>query len=94
MATGAEIEQLTEQINKVSESLEKLSNQSQVVVVHRSEGPTPLLAAGIAVMICTLFMLLLFAAWVIPILHDLQAWRDIHQAHISAIEAQLKGNQK
>lgn len=75
-----------EQTERLAELVAKLGGSTIQTVIHRTEGPTPWLAAAISVMFCTLFFLLLFAAWVIPNLHDLQAWQQIHEKRINKLE--------
>jgi hypothetical protein len=83
---------LADKVNTVADALDRMntSGQNQLQITYKAHGVSPLLAAALAVMFCTLFFQLLFAIWVIPILHDLQAWKDIHQNHISALEAKQK----
>ena len=82
MLLGEQAERLAELVSRLAET----GGNNVQTVIHRTEGPTPWLAAAIAVMFCTLFFLLLFAAWVIPNLHDLQAWQQIHEKRINKLE--------
>lgn len=97
MATGAGIEALTEQVNKVTEGLEKLTAGNSIVTI-KAEGPgivqTILLAA--AIVAC-------FATWpamvVLYQLHtsdvkrledaqrDIQAWQQVMRNDIAKLKS-------
>lgn len=85
---------LIDQINRLTEGLDKAVNfephSHNYTVTHSSEGMGAWGTAAVTACFFTFLGLILFAVWVIPNVHDLMAWRDIHQNHISALEAKDK----
>ena len=63
-------------------------NSAVQTVVHRSEGPGPLLAAAITVCFCTILGLILFADWISPEIHDLKACEDILRKEVAQLKAE------
>jgi hypothetical protein len=55
-------------------------------VIHKTEGISGVVGAAIALGFCSMLMLLGMLVWIVPIVHDLQAWEQVHQARILAIE--------
>ena len=78
----------------VKEAVTNSNNGHTQTVIHKSEGMGAVGILCAVVSVCCVLMMGGFF-WMISIelnkqtaeLHDLRAWRDIHQNHISAIEA-------
>lgn len=84
--TAAKIERAAAAFERAEMALR--GNSAVQTVVHRSEGPGPLLAAAIAVCFCTILGLILFAIWVVPEVHDLKAWQDTLRQQVAQLKAE------
>lgn len=83
------IHALINTVERLSSDIDKLiraENSQTQVVIHKQAGPGGLLAAAITACFASWIALILFAMEI----HDLRAWRDIHQNHINALEAKQK----
>ena len=60
---------------------------STQTVIHKTEGMGAVGIFCAVVCVCCVLFVILGAVMIVPEIHDLRAWRDIHQNHISAIEA-------
>lgn len=89
---GDKIDETTAKLEKLISSVERASHAlgNTQTVIHRSEGPGPLLAAAIAVCFCTILGLIIFAVWVVPEIHDLKAWNDILRKDVARLQAERK----
>ena len=59
-------------------------------VYHQHSGMGAWGGAAVTACFCTIAMLIATLIVVVPQLHDLKAWEQIHQNHISALEAKDK----
>jgi hypothetical protein len=82
------IDQVADLARSVKELADKvpLAGHTQTVI-HKTAGAGAYTAAAIVACFATWLGLIVCGLYVITELHDLRAWRDIHQNHISAIEA-------
>ena len=60
---------------------------STQTVIHKTEGMGAVGIFCAVVCVCCVLFVILGEVVVVPEINDLRAWRDIHQNHISAIEA-------
>ena len=88
-------DQVREVTQLVKVVIEKVPQHGAVqTVIHKTQGMGVVGVICAVVSVCCMLMMIGFG-WLISIelnkqtaeLHDLRAWRDIHQNHISAIEA-------
>jgi hypothetical protein len=90
-AMSEQARQVTEQAKQVTELvrtfMERMPSSTTQTVIHKTAGAGSYTAAAIVACFATWLGLIVCGLYVIPELHDLRAWRDIHQNHISAIEA-------
>lgn len=90
MTEEIDVSELVKELRETNElarrQLERASNWNTVTVTHKDSGPGRWQTAAIVACFATWFALILFAMEI----HDLRAWRDIHQNHINALEAKQK----
>lgn len=84
------INQTTEKLERLIGTVERASRAfgNTQTVIHKSEGPGPLLAASIAVCGCTLLMMVLLVVWLVPEIHDMKAWQDILRKDVARLQAE------
>jgi len=81
------VDALTARLGEVLDHLERLgtnSNTQRVLVQQSGIGPWQI--AAVASCFFTMFALIIALVVIVPDIHDLRAWRDIHSAKIARLE--------
>ncbi len=92
---GADLRALTQQMGAMTERLGEVlahlesigSNQNTQRVLVQQSGIGPWQIAAVASCFFTMFALIIALVVIVPDIHDLRAWRDIHSAKIARLEA-------
>lgn len=82
-----DVETLTIEVRNLTNELrqQRLNGNVQTLIV-KNQGLGSWTAAAVTACFLTYLSLLLFAAYILPEIHDLGAWKDIHSAKIASKE--------
>lgn len=87
-ALADRVDALTARLGDILDHLERLGTNSNVQrVIVQQAGIAPLQIAAVCACFFTMFALIIALIVIVPDVHDLRAWRDIHSAKIAKLEA-------
>ena len=79
--------QIDSLVGRLDALIELQQNRNHFVVTQKQEGLGGWNIAAVCACFFTMFALIIALIVIIPEVHDLRAWRDIHSAKIARLEA-------